>query len=97
MKECKRKKHDWHIITCFTDYMIKRMATYPRYSGAQSLDQGPDTFKEKICLKCGKYVDEITPQYEHHLRQIKVERSEQARIDALVREARGGEEKVWER
>ena len=57
--------HKWHILESLPDSTIEAIVKNPEL-GADILSGVGLRFKEKVCLKCGKYVDEITPRYEYH-------------------------------
>lgn len=89
--------HKWHIIKQYADHTIKTMAEIPGYD--PTLDDYSRTephYKEKVCLKCEKYVDEITPRYKYHLVQNNLykKRMEEAKtvVDRIKRS-----KKIWER
>lgn len=89
--------HDWYVINKYTDNTIKCMAEDPSYD--PDLDDyigSPEYYKEKICLKCKKYIDEITPRYMYHLRLFEEREKELKRVEALVVKVRKGG-KIWER
>lgn len=87
--------HKWHIINQYADDTIRSTARDPKYD--PDLDDYigglPKPYKEKICLKCERYVDEITPRYEYHLAKF-LERRDIAK-EMLSRLERS--KKAWER
>lgn len=88
--------HKWHIIRQYTDPTIKTMAERPGYD--PDLDvflRYESHYKEKVCLKCEKYVDEITPRYEYHLEQVNLRRKETEKVEAVVARVKQGK-KIWE-
>ena len=66
--------HDWYILKIYSDYVIKEMVKDPNSNpDDDDVEWTLRKYKEKICLKCGEYVDEITPRYEYHrLKRLKL-------------------------
>lgn len=90
--------HKWHIINQYTDDDIKSMARDPDYDPdlCDYIGGLPKPYKEKICLKCEKYVDEITPRYEYHRGQLLIHKVRDRRIAAVLSKLKKPK-KVWER
>ena len=89
--------HRWHVINGYADTTIKSMAKNPDYDPDLDDYGGDKVYKEKICLKCKKYVDEITPRYKFHLVQIRHRREMQEKAEALIARVKRGEKRIWER
>lgn len=92
--------HKWYIINQFSNIELRNMAEDPRYDPSlqhRSRISNSNVFSEKVCLKCKKYVDQITPRYKYHLEQIERCKEGQVEVEIIVAKARGPEEKIWER
>ena len=82
---------------CFHDYEIVKEKTYLEIQlkvECDNLEQDYvlDTvtgacgrkYKKKVCLKCGKVVDQITPIYNKILKELKVKAERQERAKELI-------------
>lgn len=58
--------HDWYVFKSLTDNAIKTAALNPKVDSdlCDSNTMGP-RYKEKICLKCKKYIDEIEKRHRY--------------------------------
>lgn len=91
-------RHKWYIINKYTDDVIRSMAKDPKFDPDLNDYIGSvSTYKEKVCLKCEKYVDEITPRYLLHLERQRKARARQARADAIVKKVKKKGKRMWER
>lgn len=55
-------KHDWYTLYSMTKSEIKEKVTCIKLPSGRNF-QDP-LFYQKVCLKCRKFVDEITPEYD---------------------------------
>ena len=83
-KECFPFFHDWHVHKRSCVYDIKGDMGLPRHGG-------DDLFFicKKVCLKCRKVVDEITPAIERLKIEAKEYKIEQKRIEKICNEVFG--------
>lgn len=94
--------HKWYIINEYNDDIIKDMANNfiihkPYDPNLANTIYGSPIYEEKICTKCKKYVDEITPRYEYWLKKLKIEATEQEKIHSMIAKVKGKEKRIWER
>lgn len=62
--KCKIGWHDWETISCKSHSTIRNelLRTIHKPFKGISIERYPDKYySKKICLRCEKYIDEITP------------------------------------
>lgn len=90
--------HKWYVIEKYTDNTIESMARDPHYDPDLDDYIGPTKYlKEKVCIKCRKYVDEITPRYLYHLKKRREFLDKTAKARLIVAKVKKGRKRVWER
>jgi hypothetical protein len=82
--KCKVGLHDWEQTACWTEDEVNNYARDEVYGKAPiiALDCGlVRAFDQKVCLRCGKYVDNITPAKTRAIQKLVGEkmRSDRAR------------------
>lgn len=70
--KCKIELHDYQQITGALDFELENTVYREETPGYPAGRQGGfvDVYEEKVCLRCGKYVDEITPRKEEIRKKI---------------------------
>lgn len=93
--------HKWYIIKKYDDSIIKGIINNQRVGLHFDPDltdhtYGP-TYEEKICLKCKKYVDEITPRYLYLLKEHAKQEEREAEIQSTIAGVKKGRKRIWEK
>lgn len=86
--KCKLGFHDWEQITCKShseiETIVQREMTEDKYH--LGIERFPDTYYEdKVCLRCSKHVDEITPHKEFIYAEILAKKARIRKRKALLK------------
>lgn len=85
--KCKVRIHNWQQVRCRLDFEIENEERRKIYKSCPiGIKVGRvGAFAEKVCLDCGKYVDEITPAREVVRKRLLEEKSRRERAEELMR------------